>query len=278
MEASTTRGSRLGERATPLRLKLLVAFGLATLVAVLVPQGGESATPPVGTLLLAGVLIGVVTVGALLWGVQSDLGLPAKVAVYAGGYNALIVLVKFVLAPEGFYDVNRDVQLTGLLTVGDNEGAVLTGVLVFGLYLVAYVVVYRLCRRGLTGLSDQPARARQGLLAVLGGALLLSAAGGGVLVFLVIPVLISGSAVEYLEFVFTSGASLLIALALAGAVTLAALAFRSVAERAAVVGDAAVLISFFWLGLYFLALYHALWVVYVLILTSVWPLRAVVPK
>jgi len=129
--ASTTRGPRLGERATPLRLKLLVAFGLATLVAVLVPRGGDGATPPIGTLLLAGVLIGVVTVGALLWGVTSDLGLPAKVAVYAGGYNALIVLVKFVLAPDGFYDVNRDVQLTGLRTVGDNEGAVLTGALVF---------------------------------------------------------------------------------------------------------------------------------------------------
>lgn len=199
-------------------------------------------------------------------------------AVYAGGYNALIVLVKFVLAPDGFYDVNRDVQLTGLLTVGDNEGAVLTGALVFGLYLAAYVVVYRLCRRGLPAFSGEPERLRRGLLAVLGGALLLSAAGGSVLVFLVLPVLISGSALEYLEFVFTSGASLLIALALAGAVTLAALAFRSVAERAAVVGDAAVLISFFWLGLYFLALYHALWVVYVLILTSVWPLRAVVPK
>ncbi|MBA2476803.1 MAG: hypothetical protein H0V40_12720 [Actinobacteria bacterium] len=273
------RGSRLGERATPLRLKLLVAFGLASLVAVLVPQGGGGeAAPPVGTLLLAAVLIGAVTVGALLWGVRSDLGLPAKVAVYAAGYNALIVLVKFVLAPDGFYEVNQEISLTGLLTLGDTEGAVLTALLVFALYLIAYVVIYRLYRRRLPGRSVDAARVRRGILAVLGGALLLSAVGGSVLTFLVVPILISGSALEYLQFVFTSSASVLIALALAGAVSLAALAFRSVAERAALVGDAAVLVSFFWLGLYFLALYHALWVVYVLILTSIWPLRAVVPK
>ena len=36
--------------------------------------------------------------------------------------------------------------------------------------------------------------------------------------------------------------------------------------------------SFFWVGLYFLALYHVLWVVYVLVLTSIWPLKVVTPK
>jgi hypothetical protein len=43
-------------------------------------------------------------------------------------------------------------------------------------------------------------------------------------------------------------------------------------------GNAAVLVSFFWLGLYFLVLYHVLWVVYVLVLFSLWPLKVVVPK
>ena len=44
------------------------------------------------------------------------------------------------------------------------------------------------------------------------------------------------------------------------------------------VGDAALLVSVFWLGLGFLALYHALWVVYVLVLTSIWPLKVITPK
>jgi hypothetical protein len=56
------------------------------------------------------------------------------------------------------------------------------------------------------------------------------------------------------------------------------LAFRSAAERAQILGDAAVFVSFFWVGLAFLALYHALWVVYILVLTSIWPLKVVSAK
>jgi hypothetical protein len=59
---------------------------------------------------------------------------------------------------------------------------------------------------------------------------------------------------------------------------LAALAFKGTADRAEAVGDAALLVSFFWIGLAFLALYHVLWVVYILALTVAWPLRVVVPK
>ncbi len=101
-------------------------------------------------------------------------------------------------------------------------------------------------------------------------------AGGGFV--LLIPLVGVSSGVQYLEFVFTSAASLVIALALAGATALANMAFRDVVERAALVGDVALVVSFFWVGLAFLALYHVLWVVYVLVLTSIWPLKVVVPK
>jgi hypothetical protein len=99
--------------------------------------------------------------------------------------------------------------------------------------------------------------------------------GGAALVLFLIPF---AAGFEYLAFVFSSALSLLIALALAGATALAALAFEAASERAAIVGDATLFMSFFWLGLYFLALYHVLWVVYVLVLTSIWPLKVVTPK
>jgi hypothetical protein len=111
---------------------------------------------------------------------------------------------------------------------------------------------------------------------VFAGALALAAAGGAFV--LAIPAAAFSGGLEYLEFVFSSGVSLVIALALAGATSLAVLAFRDVAERAALVGDAAVLVNFFWIGLFFLGLYHALWVVYVLALAATWPLKVVVPK
>jgi hypothetical protein len=37
-------------------------------------------------------------------------------------------------------------------------------------------------------------------------------------------------------------------------------------------------VSVFWVGLAFLALYHALWVIYVLALTTIWPLKVITPK
>jgi hypothetical protein len=98
---------------------------------------------------------------------------------------------------------------------------------------------------------------------------------GGAILILLLPVF---GGLDYLDFVFSSSVSLLIALALAGATALAALTFDATARRAHMLGDATLYMSVFWLGLYFLALYHVLWVVYVLVLTSIWPLKVVTPK
>jgi hypothetical protein len=90
--------------------------------------------------------------------------------------------------------------------------------------------------------------------------------------------LVAGSGIQYLHYVFSSGVALAIVLLLATASVLAGLAFRSVGERAELVGNASVMVSFFWLGLYFLALYHILWLIYALVLFSLWPLKVVIPK
>ena len=82
---------------------------------------------------------------------------------------------------------------------------------------------------------------------------------------------------QYLEFVFSSGAGVLMAIALAGAATLIGSVFRTL-DRRPELADVGAIVSLFWLGLGFLALYHVLWIVYVLVLGSIWPLKTVVPK
>jgi hypothetical protein len=195
------------------------------------------------------------------------------VALYAVAWNALIVLVKFVLAPHGLYQVNRTVDFESMLSLADPFEAALTMLPVLVLYVLGYLVVYRVARVRIRRLPA--ARTRRLVLPLVGAAYALA---GAATALVLVYGLARGAHAEYLDFVVSSGVSLAIAVALAGAGGLAALAFRDVAERAAVVGDAALLVQFFWLGLYFLALYHALWVVYVLVLTSIWPLRTVVPK
>ena len=265
--------------STPLVLKLAAAAGLSFAVVALAPHtvSATGNVPPVRMLLVTGTLVGLICAGALFWGIRADLKLPTKVAVYAVGFNALVIVVKLVLAPHGCYQVN---QMKDLDTPIDNSfAAVLAAVLVFALYFVAYAVLYRLFRRRIEhlGVADPVPRwfGSRGLVLAIVVAVLLVVGSGGALLIVLLPLF---GGLEYLGFIFSSTVSGLIALALAGATSLAALAFDASSERARVVGDATLFVSFFWLGLYFLALYHVLWVVYVLVLTSIWPLKVVTTK
>jgi hypothetical protein len=255
-------------------VKVLIGFGLAFLVARTLPsQAGDGDTPPVGFLLLTAALVTLFTTVALWLGIRRNLRLGMKVAVYAVAFNALIVVVKFGLAPYGLYEVNQRVDLTEFFPVSDAIGAFWTATLVFFLYLGGYYAVYRLARARIAGLGE--GRGPRGLvLGLVGGAYAL--AGAGIVLLIVFGLGRLGG--EYVQFALASSVSVLIAVALAVAGSLAALAFRDASQQAEIVGDAALLVSFFWLGLAFLALYHVLWVVYILAVTAVWPLKVVVPK
>ena len=263
----------------PVWAKILPAFALATVVVTVVPRAGSGGVePPIGILLGVGLLVGAVTTAALYWGLRTDLGLPARTAVYAVAYNVLVVAVKFVLAPRALYEANRGRELVSLLPVSEPIGAILVAGAVFLLYAFVLFLLFRFSRRRVSmTLARTPKRRRGLVLGVFAGAVLLGMTflGGAVVV---IPLLLTAGSVQYLDFVFSSGLALVIALVLVGATSLGAVAMRSVADRAQILADVALLVSFFWIGLTFLALYHVLWVVYVLVITSVWPLKVVIPK
>jgi hypothetical protein len=265
-----------------LALKLAAAAALSVGVVLLAPQTVESGgdVPPVHLLLVTSTLVGVICCALLLWGLRSDVGLPWKVAVYAVVFNALVIVVKLGLAPHGFYEVNqqRDIDAT-LGTIDNSFVALLAAATVFALYGAVYIVLYRTFRAKIAHLeADDPVpkviRGQHLVIGVVVLTVLLVASGGGIL--LVLLPLFAG--LDYVDFVFSSGLSLVVAGLLACATAFAALTFSSAAERARLVGDAGLFLSFFWVGLYFLALYHALWVVYILVLTSIWPLKVVTPK
>jgi hypothetical protein len=261
------------------RLKIGAAFALAAAVAYWLPRAAEDGTqPPLSMLVVAGALIAALTTGILFAALRFDFALPVTVALYAVAYNGLIVAVKFVFGPAGLYEVNQSVDLSSDLS--DPAWAALGGVFVLGLYAAVYYALYRLTRRRLERRPDDARSASRSrawiVLPILVAGYLF--AGGGVLVVLAIPLFFASGGIEYVQFVFSSTYGLATGLALAGATGLAALAFRDVGERARVAGDIGVLVAFFWVGLAFLVLYQALWVVYVLVLTSLWPLRVVVPK
>ena len=257
-------------------LKLGAAFALALAVAYWLPRAASGGTqPPLSMLVVAGALIGALTTAALFLTVRFDLSAPWTVAAYAVGYNALVVLVKFVFGPAGLYEVNAHTDLDSDL--GDPVLAVAGAAAVLALYLVAFYAVYWFTKRRLQQVEGRTSITRAWIFlpVVVVGYLL---ATSGALVVLVLPLIFASAGLEYVSFVFSSSYSLAVGLSLAAATGLAALAFRDVAARAQLVGDLGVLVSFFWLGAAFLVLYHAIWVVYILVITSLWPLRVVVPK
>jgi hypothetical protein len=263
----------------PLLLKFAVAGALSFAVVLLVPRtvssGGD--VPPVRMLIETAVIVSLVCAVALFWGIRSDLRLPLKVGLYAVVFNTLVIVVKLALAPHGFYDVNQSRNLTSGLEIDDSFAAVAAAALIFVLYAVVYVVLYRYFRSRIAhfAAADPVPRIPRGLAIGLVVLVLLGIGSGGAILILLLPLF---GGLDYLDFVFSSGVSLLIALALAAATGLAALAFDAASKRAHALGDATLYMSFFWIGLYFLALYHVLWVVYVLVLTSIWPLKVVTPK
>jgi hypothetical protein len=265
----------------PLLLKFLLAGALSFAVVSLIPRtvSEKGAVPPGGMLLMTATIVGVICAVLLFWGLRSDLGLPVKVAVYAVVFNVLVIVVKLGLAPRGFYEVNQVRDLDSTFSIDNGLMAVLAAAFIFSLYVAAYVVIYRTFRSKIEHLATHDPIPRFASGRTIVGAVIvltiLLVASGGALLLAIIPL---AAGFDYLDFVFSSSLSLMVGVILACATAFAAMAFNSTSERARLVGDASVFMSFFWVGLYFLALYHVLWVVYVLVLTSIWPLKVVTPK
>jgi hypothetical protein len=183
-------------------------------------------------------------------------------------FIVLVIGVKLALAPHGFYEVNQDQDLDGLFSIDKGLMAMLAAGAIFVLYVAVYLVLYRYFRVKVEHLAprDPIPRIVSGRAVVIGVVVLtLLLVGGGAVLLVLVPL---AAGLDYLDFVFSSSLSLIIGVILACATALAAAAaFNSVADRARLVADASVFMSFFWVGLYFLALYHVLWVVYVLVLT-----------
>jgi hypothetical protein len=259
-------------------ITLAVATALALVAIVRFPSSGGDA-PPLASLALIGSVVTGVTSVALYAIVRRDLGFPARVAASLAIAFALIGIVKFVLAPSGLYEVNAVRALDDLFgSVANTMGAVFTGAAVFGLYAIGYRIAARLGRRDAPWRRGRRAgrRSRGGglVVALLFAAVIVITGGGIVLVAL----LLVTAPRQYLEFVFSSWAGLGIALALLAAATLVHQAFARLGRRPELVAEIGAVVTLFWLGLGFLALYHVLWIVYVLVLGSIWPLRTVTPK
>jgi hypothetical protein len=265
----------------------LVIFGLAgSAIAVTAPRLFISpGRPGFIVFLTVGVAVVLLTAGLFGYIYRLGLGFGKTVLVLAAGYNALIAAVKFALAPAALYQANQEQTFDA--SVGDPNSlwfylAVSSVVLL--LYLLVFRVMYGLFKRRFRLQRSEIAapperrrwwagRRRAVLVAVVVAAVALLAS------FLwVIPVFFVGlPTVSYLVYVFSTFGTV-ITLALILAAILAYKTFDEVEKRAVHLGDATLLATFFWLGCALILLYHAMWVVFLLTLISIWPFQTYTPK
>jgi hypothetical protein len=266
----------------------LALFGLGgSMVAVTVPNlfsGPEQ--PSFAVFLIAGVAVITLTAVLFVYIGHLGLGFGRTALVLGAGYNALITAVKFSLAPAALYTSNQRQDFDS--TFGDPNSPwfyIAVGAAVMFLYVGVFRVMYVVFQRRFrsrAGVTDTQAgrrrtwvgRRRRPILIVFAVAIVVFLAS-----FLwVIPVLFVGMpTLSYLIYIFsTFGVTILLALILAA--ILAYKTFLRVEDRAVHLKDATLLANFFWLGLTLIVLYHAMWVVFLLTLVSIWPFRTYTPK
>jgi hypothetical protein len=196
----------------------------------------------------------------------------------AFGYNAILIAVKLGIGPITIYAQNNYYRAHALPkgAMGEDPGfryltdpsaypflAAIMALLYAGGFLFLYLIFHGRLRARL-GL---PIRLETRVLQLFVAMFVLAVVGGisatGLLGFL-----------EYAgNVVFAGTAGLLIAGALIAAIALCSVAFYEASEQAALLRNVTLLSTFAWIGLAFIAAYHILWVVFLLTLISLWPLK-----
>ncbi|MBW3547722.1 MAG: hypothetical protein KY452_06260 [Actinobacteria bacterium] len=231
----------------PAVLALCALLGLAAVLllpetASLLPWGDRPA-PNETQLAVTSLGLQVLT-GGYLYAVHTITGLSAAWGALAFGYNSAIIVVKFILSPASYYN-SAEATLSQHLWVG---------IAVMLLYVAALAVIYAVARR-----NQHPRRwawpSKLGLVLAL-------------LVFAIVSryvaaVALGRAATDYLEHVF-AGAGLWLPVFIVVASWLAIEAFDRAAHRPDSSGPDAFLRAAFGTGLALIAVYHGLWVVFML--------------
>jgi hypothetical protein len=245
-------------------------FLLAIAAAGIIPRidlalNPGSTTPGVISFLGVGLSVLVLTGVMFIAGLRAILPKGVVFLAAALGYNALVIIVKFTLGPVQLYVVSERAGLMVLTNPLAFPGvAAITGLL----YAVAFMILYGIFRTGVQRRLGIPVAIERGVIQLFIAMFVIAGVGAVTIIGL------TGFFEYALSVFFASVIGLGVALALLGAIVLASLAFSDAAAQAVMTRNVAVLSTFAWIGLAFIAAYHIVWFVFLLTLISLWPLKA----
>jgi hypothetical protein len=259
-------------------LFFLLAIPLILFMAKLDHALFPNSTGP-GAITIAGVgLIFSSLTFLILYMYYRGTGMASGFFISALAYNLLIVLVKS-LSPVAVYEVNKDMAFD-CSYFASPFGFILISVGIFLIYFAVFFAFYSYYKHKV-GHETSPSKSgvkTRTIVGIIGGLLLAGLMFTTGSIPLLLLFIVGGGAMSYLGILTSSGLSLVIALALIGAILFLSSAYKNSAEQAIKLRNAGILTAFFWVGAGLLFMYSALWVVYLAALISLWPLRTVCPK
>jgi len=266
-----------GRRVTPWlqALAVLAIAVAATVVSPLVDRlaNPNSTQPGVITFLGVGFSVLALTLYLLFSGLRHTLPRSGVFLFSVAGYSSLLIVVKFVISPLALYAY---ANASGLAFLGSDAagfgylGFPLVTFILAAIYASAFFLLYAYFQSRLRACLGIPVGFETKfvvlyvIMFVLGVMATISLGFGVLATF------------DYLaSLTYSFGLGLLLALALLGALVLCTVAFRHANEQAAALRNITVLTGFAWVGLAFIAAYHVLWLVFVLVIITIWPLKSV---
>lgn len=251
-------------------------FLLALAAALLIPMADrllnpESAQPGVITYLGVGLSTLAVTAVMLFAGLRHLLPRTAIFVVSFLGYNALLITVKFVISPIALYTT---AGARGLSVLGTGSGGFgyigfpMLTLMTAALYGTAFFLLGVYFRSRLRRRLGIPVRFETRFVSLYLTMFCLGAVATISIGWL--------AGLDYFfSLLYVTALAALLALALLGALGLCTLAFAEAADQAAALRNATTLTGFAWVGLAFIAAYHVLWIVFVLVIITLWPLKSI---
>jgi hypothetical protein len=90
--------------------------------------------------------------------------------------------------------------------------------------------------------------------------------------------LFTSAPTQYLSFALTGLEAGALTVALFVATMLVGFAFRDASARARALGKSSMYVTVAWVAIAFVLVFHVLWIVFLLAVVAIWPLRTVTPK
>jgi len=241
-----------------------IAVGSIGLLVIVSMQDQTERAPPTSMFAAAGLLmsvVGFVTVAIA----ARRIGTTVRAAIALGGGFAAIALAKFAMGPTALFQGNQRQEISSLVAM-DSRGLILW---IAASVLVLYVGAVWFLAAAFRPVAPPDGPSYKPVVACL----LIAVAGGiGTAIF------VTTAAGDYLVFILSGLEATGIAVALFAATLLVAVAFRDTAQRSRALGAASMYVTVAWVAICFLLVFQVLWIVFLLAVVAVWPLRTVTPK